>query len=33
VREKLLYANATRFFGLEAARADRVAVPPARLTA
>jgi aminocarboxymuconate-semialdehyde decarboxylase len=33
VREKLLHANATRFFGLEAARADRVAVPPARLTA
>ena len=28
-REKLLHANATRFFGLEAARADRAEAPPA----
>jgi aminocarboxymuconate-semialdehyde decarboxylase len=32
-REKLLHANATRFFGLEAARADRSTAPAARLTA
>jgi hypothetical protein len=29
-RAKLLHANATRFFGLEAARADRAGAPPAR---
>jgi aminocarboxymuconate-semialdehyde decarboxylase len=32
-REKLLHTTATRFFGLEVARADRPAAPPARRSA